>query len=630
MKNHYIPTGVIFILILFVVSSAIPMVKSDRGDTPVVNKIPTVDEKNLYDYYNRYQIIDYTPNQPKLTMYPGEKEIVNPSITEPFKGELSRTATMGLMNSSWPMYCHDTHHTGRSPYNTSDNPQGVMKWKTKLKGSFYGSSAIGDNGIIYTAALNLFALYPNGTLKWQFDLDLRSESCPAIDENGIIYIGTTYGDPNYFYAVYPNGTMKWRYYSGENICSSPVIGNDGTIYYGGESHSINALWPNGTLRWRCQTGFIVYSSPAIGDDGTVYCGCHDTYLYALYPNNGTVKWMFKTGDWIRVSPCIADDGTVYCVSTDGYLYAVRPNGTIKWRTWVEAGTSPTVGQDGTIYAGWSKLYAVNPDGAVNWIFNSVGAIKGGTPCTSQEGIIYFGTTNGYIVAVNPNGTEAWKAPIGQCESAPAIGEDGTIYIGSMDGNGDGILNAFGRGPLKLEANGPYSGYAHTSIQYTGTIYGGVLPYSYLWNFGDGTMSTDQNPEHAYDHHGNYTATFTVTDAEGNSSSDNASVVVDYALPSVSIIKPTNALYIANIRILPTKTPFIIGRITIEVDASQPEGLEITNVKIYVDDSLKATVTSKPYTWTWKDFSLGEHHIDVCAYDIKGHTSWATLQVRKFF
>jgi len=220
--------------------------------------------------------------------------------------------------------------------------------------------------------------------------------------------------------------------------------------------------------------------------------------------------------------------------------------------------------------------------------------------------------------------------IGYTHSPPAIGVDGTVYIGSGEYE---RLHTFGKGPLWVEANGPYSGYAHIPIQFTGTIYGGVLPYSYLWDFGDGTTSVEQNPKHAYTHRGNYTATFTVIDGEGNSSSDTASVFVDYALPTVSILKPINALYIANMKLLPLKFPVIIGRITVAVDASQEDGFSITQVKIYIDENLKATLTSEPYTWTWKGIAFDgylDHKINVCAYDSKGRTNWATLYVWKFF
>jgi len=461
MKNRYITMIVFFILFSIIVPSEIPLIKSDRDGTLVSSKVLDVDEKNSYNCYNRYQI---NHSQSNLTIFSGENENVTPLTTELFSGKSLVIGNKGLMKSPWPMYCHDTHHTGRSPYNTSDT-LGILKWFFETHHfTFYGSTVIDSDGIIYTAANDLYAIYPNGTLKWKFVINGMSESCPAIDENGIIYIGTTTGDPNYFYAIYSNGTMKWRYWigGGTEILSSPVIGFDGTIYFGC-GQSILALNSNGTKRWQHSTGHVVYSSPAIGDDGTVYCGCHDTYLYALYPNNGTEKWKFHTGDWIRVSPCIADDGTIYCVSTDGYLYAVRPNGTMIWRTWVEAGTSPTIGQDRTIYAGWSQLYAVNPvNGSVNWVYDTGGCIQGGTPCSSLDGTIYFGTIvgiiDGYLVALNPNGSERWKARIGECESAPAISEDGTIYIGSMNNGGYGYFNAFGPGePKKIIIEQPEPG-----------------------------------------------------------------------------------------------------------------------------------------------------------------------------
>ena len=552
--------------------------------------------------------------------------------SEKVTGSIAVSTDGGLMNSSWPMYCHDTHHTGRSPYSTGDYPPGVMKWSFETNNvGFYGSTVIDEKGTVYAAAEDLYAIYPNGTLKWRFVTNGWSESCPAIDENGIIYIGTSVGDPNYFYAIYPNGTMKWRYWigGGTDILSSPVIGFDGTIYFGC-GQSILALNSNGTKRWQTSTGHLVYSSPVIGDDGTVYCGCHDTYLYALYPNNGTVKWMFKTGDWIRVSPCIADDGTIYCVSTDGYLYAIRENGTMKWRTWVEAGTSPTIGQDGTIYAGWSQLYAVNPvNGSVKWIYNTGGCIQGGTPCTSIDGTIYFGTSSGgYLIAVNPNGTEQWRAPIGQCESAPAIGDDGTIYIGAMD-DGYGNLIAFGSGPLRAEANGPYKATINQSVQLTGTIYGGLPPYTCHWDFGDGNVSEEQNPLNTYSDVGNYTATFTVTDSEGNYSSDAAQVTVIAAKPSITITKPVNGIYLMDMRILPFSKPVIIGRITIQVEATQ-EPFGIDRVEFYIDDTLKATDTELPYEWSWSSPAFFKHTIRVIAYDTSGNSAGKSIDVSKFF
>ena len=124
-------------------------------------------------------------------------------------------------------------------------------------------------------------------------------------------------------------------------------------------------------------------------------------------------------------------------------------------------------------------------------------------------------STGDIVALNPDGTLKWRKNIGTCFSSPAIGEDGTVFIGSQSG----YLYAFGIGELQADADGPHYGLINHPVQFTGSATGGYRPYSWLWNFGDGQTSTVQNPTHTYVNAGNYTVTLTVTDNSGNTSSD---------------------------------------------------------------------------------------------------------------
>jgi len=72
----------------------------------------------------------------------------------------------------------------------------------------------------------------------------------------------------------------------------------------------------------------------------------------------------------------------------------------------------------------------------------------------------------------------------------------------------------GATPLSATAKGtPSTGNAPLSVAFTGSATGGTAPYSYSWNFGDGSAtSTAQNPSHTYSAAGTYTATLTVTDS----------------------------------------------------------------------------------------------------------------------
>ena len=60
------------------------------------------------------------------------------------------------------------------------------------------------------------------------------------------------------------------------------------------------------------------------------------------------------------------------------------------------------------------------------------------------------------------------------------------------------------------------------IHFDGDVGGGIRPYSYEWDFGDGTTSTDNNPRHQYKSKGNYTVSLTVTDDRGNQDTEKRS------------------------------------------------------------------------------------------------------------
>jgi 5-hydroxyisourate hydrolase-like protein (transthyretin family) len=88
---------------------------------------------------------------------------------------------------------------------------------------------------------------------------------------------------------------------------------------------------------------------------------------------------------------------------------------------------------------------------------------------------------------------------------------------------------------------------------------------------------------------------------------------------VDIIKPLNAIYIGNHRILPSSIGVVFGRIDIEayVHDYWYQPAEIFKMEFYVDGVLRETVSSEPFIWTWDDQSFGGHTVKVVAYDADG-------------
>jgi hypothetical protein len=80
--------------------------------------------------------------------------------------------------------------------------------------------------------------------------------------------------------------------------------------------------------------------------------------------------------------------------------------------------------------------------------------------------------------------------------------------------------AFQEEEFYVDANGPYYGVINKQVQFIGSAESGVEPYEWLWDFGDGSISTEQNPIHTYIVSSNYTVTLTVTDSTDKISTDS--------------------------------------------------------------------------------------------------------------
>jgi hypothetical protein len=102
--------------------------------------------------------------------------------------------------------------------------------------------------------------------------------------------------------------------------------------------------------------------------------------------------------------------------------------------------------------------------------------------------------------------------------------------------------------------------------------------------------------------------------------------------NIEMMKPLNALYIHDTRVIPIADTRIFGPITISalVSTSFYDQGHAAKVEFYIDGALKATFTTEPYNWTWTQRTVGKHVIKIVAYDTYGNSFAKEIQVRKFF
>jgi len=344
----------------------------------------------------------------------------------------------------WWMFGGGAKHQRRTSHVGPEAPE--LKWKYQL-GAEPGwvEPVFASDGTLYIGSRDgaVYALNPDGTLKWRFELEGLSGHEPlvmstlAVGEDGAIYVPGWYSN---FYALNPDGQRLWEHIWG-GFAYHPAIGTDGTIYVGAVNWML-AYRPDGTVQWandevEWPTDLI---GPAIGEDGAIYVNSDQDYLF-VYSSGGELILRYDINQWgIGPSPAIGEDGTVYVGSADGNLYALTSEAALKWTfqsyPWINE--SVAIGEDGTIYLNgadrdWNSfLFAINPDGSLEWAFPKETS-SASSPTVDAEGKVFVADANVYCV--KPNGELQWSfRPEARVRLAsPSIGPDGTLYVADDEG-----------------------------------------------------------------------------------------------------------------------------------------------------------------------------------------------------
>lgn len=165
--------------------------------------------------------------------------------------------------------------------------------------------------------------------------------------------------------------------------------------------------------------------------------------------------------------------------------------------------------------------------AVGETINFSSAISGGLAPFGYAWIFGDGTSS-----VNQNTTHAYSAAGSYSitfQATDALGTQAQAQLsltiatsddndGADDDNSDGDNNP--AAPLVVTITSPQttSFPVNETINFAASVSGGVAPFGYVWNFGDGMSSANQNPSKSYSTAGAYQVLLLVTDVLGTQSS----------------------------------------------------------------------------------------------------------------
>ncbi|WP_323676181.1 PQQ-binding-like beta-propeller repeat protein [Halorubellus sp. PRR65] len=434
------------------------------------------------------------------------------------------------LRGPWPTAHADARNTGAVD---APGPQGppALQWQGGVRLGTELSAESGPDGPVVTQRNGTVVAYDHdGAVRWRDRHDDDFVAAPVVAADGTVVVGTRDGrvtaydadgdrrwersTPDGLYAPHANdatpfsvdgdvvllahprgsayafsladGTERWRT-SVPRRCHRPAVA-DGTVVLtsrgrrsGGDDESpLLALdATDGSEVWRTTVPGTVSIGAGVDGDAA-YVGTIGGRVSAHAVGDGGERWVVhldrEERPWISSIPTAFADQVWVGTLGDG-LYAVDADG-VRAHVDVDAGTTPAVG-DGRLYVGSAdrdsgdaaangSVVAVEQDGSVAWRTDIRGQPDG--QVRYRDGRVVVGTHSGVVATLDATGTERWRAFERPASLPSPVVGDGALYCGNLHDAVSGYDVRKGRSHLwHVDLDGPTPG---APVSAGGTILAG--------------------------------------------------------------------------------------------------------------------------------------------------------------
>lgn len=188
------------------------------------------------------------------------------------------------------------------------------------------------------------------------------------------------------------------------------------------------------VAWTFDTGGPIEAAPALLEGGTIVVGSLGGKLHGLSPD-GRPLFSVDLGDRIYSSPLVTEDG-IFVGSDAKRFFGLRHDGRIRFRlqTQGDADTGATLTPSGTIvFAAGRMIYGIQPNGTLSFRVRTARKAFS-SPAVGEDGTIYVGSQDDHVYAITEDGDLRWRVDVGaDADGGPAIADDGTVYVGTDAG-----------------------------------------------------------------------------------------------------------------------------------------------------------------------------------------------------